>query len=327
MDARLHIEIQRRMLRIRKFEERAAKAMKRGEVVGGMHVSLGQEGEIVGACMALRDSDTMVGNHRSHGHPIAKGADVKALMAELYGKATGICKGKGGSMHLADFSIGSLGESAIVGGTMPVAVGAALSAKMRGTDGVCLCFFGDGASNQGTFHESLNLAAVWGVPVVFLCENNGYAVTTPASFSVAGGSIANRAAGYGIPGVAVDGQDPLAVYRAVSKACERGRAGGGPSLIEAQTYRYHEHAEYGGLEFVPYRSAEEVAEWQARDPVTTFRGKLIADGVLSESEADELEQSVAAEIEEAVRFAKDSPTPDPSTAYTDVFDEAVGVGR
>jgi TPP-dependent pyruvate/acetoin dehydrogenase alpha subunit len=220
------VEMYRRMLRIRRFDEQAVELVAQGEIPGAVHTTIGQEAEVVGACMALRPDDYMVGNHRSHGHPIGKGADVRRLMAELLGKRTGINKGKGGSMHLADFSVGSLGESSIVGSGIPVATGAALGARLQGTDRVCLCFFGDGASNQGAFHEGLNLAAIWKLPAIYLCENNGYAVTTPARYAVAVTDIAARARSYDIPGVTVDGQDPLAVYEVVREAVARARRPG-----------------------------------------------------------------------------------------------------
>ena len=221
------LELHYRMLRIRRFEEAAIKLQKRGELTGAIHASIGQEATIVGSCAALAADDYMAGTHRSHGHPIAKGAELTPLMAELLGRATGICGGKGGSMHLADFSVGSVGESSIVGGGIPIATGAAWSAQVRKTNQVSLCFFGDGAANQGTFHESLNMAGVWNLPVVYVCENNQYAATTPVERVTSVHSIASRAAGYGMPGVVVDGQDVLAVYEVVSIAVERARAGDG----------------------------------------------------------------------------------------------------
>jgi acetoin:2,6-dichlorophenolindophenol oxidoreductase subunit alpha len=236
------LEMYRRILRIRFFEEKVEALAAKGELAGAVHLSIGQEADIVGACMALRKDDYMVGTHRSHGHPIGKGADLKGLMAELMGKVTGVNKGKSGSMHLADFSVGSVGETSIVGSGLPTCVGAALGAKMQGTDRVCLGFFGDGASNEGTFHESLNLAAIWKLPAIFMCENNGFAVTTSARDHASVEDIADRAKGYGIPGVVVDGMDPLAVYEVVSEAVKRARAGQGPSLIEAKTYRFRHHA-------------------------------------------------------------------------------------
>ena len=228
----LLMEMLRRMLRIRRFEEQVIQMVERGEIVGAAHSYIGEEAVAVGTCLALRDDDWITGNHRSHGHPIAKGGDVKKAMAELLGKRTGYCKGKGGSMHLADFSIGILGESGILGSAIPTAVGAALGSKLQGNDRVAVSFFGDGASNEGAFHESINLAAIWGLPVIFLCENNQYAVTSSFKKMVAAENISDRAASYAIPGVLVDGQDVLAMHEAVSHAVERARSGQGPSLIE-----------------------------------------------------------------------------------------------
>jgi TPP-dependent pyruvate/acetoin dehydrogenase alpha subunit len=318
LSAELQVEMYRRMLRVRRFEEKAVELVALGEIPGSVHTSQGQEAEIVGACMALRVDDYMTGNHRSHGHPIGKGAALKPLFAELMGRRTGVCKGKGGSMHLADFSVGSLGESGIVGSGLPVATGAGLSARLRGTDQVSLCFFGDGASSQGTFHESLNLAAIWKLPVIFLCENNRYAVTTPAAYALSVEDVAARAAGYGIPGVVADGQDPIAVYEAVSQAVLRARAGDGPSLVEAKTYRYLEHA--AQLPVVRYRTPEEIEEWKReRDPIRNFRHRLVAEGVLSEPVAAEIEAGVRQEIDDAVAFARQSPLPAPAEAFEDLF--------
>jgi pyruvate dehydrogenase E1 component alpha subunit len=229
------LEMQRRMLRIRYFDERASKMVKRGEIPGTVHTSIGQEAQVVGACMALSEIDYMTGNHRSHGHPIGKGAQLGPLMAELVGKATGVCGGKGGSMHLADFKVGSLGESGIVGSSIPIATGAALSSKILGTGRVSLAFFGDGAANQGCLYEAMNLASVWELPIIFLCENNHYALSTPAH-TVTAGVIAERAAGFNMPGVRVeDGQSVLTVYDAVRAAVDRARANKGPSLVEGAT--------------------------------------------------------------------------------------------
>lgn len=314
---RLH-EMLRRMLRIRLFEERAASI--RTQVPGFLHNSIGQEAEIVGACMALREDDFMTGNHRSHGHPIGKGVKLTFLMAELLGKGTGVCRGKGGSMHLASFSAGSLGESGIVGALMPVAVGAGLSAKLRGTDQVCLCFFGDGAANCGPFHESLNLAAVWNLPVIFLCENNGYALFTPLAQTTAVANIAQRASAYNIPGIIADGQDVLAVHDSVSIAVERARSGAGPSLIEAKTYRYCEHCEFGdGFKVPPYRTESEVTSWKDRDPIETFCARLRSTDRLTEHELQEMRCAVHAEVDEALAFAEQSPLPERDALYEDVF--------
>lgn len=313
-------EMLRRMLRIRLFEERATVLIKESKLPGVLHNCIGQEAEIVGACMALREDDFMTGNHRSHGHPIGKGVRLPPLMAELFGKQTGVCRGKGGSMHLADFSAGSLGESGIVGSLMPVAVGAGLSARLRGTDQVCLCFFGDGAANCGPFHESLNLAAIWKLPVVFLCENNGYALFTPQAQTTAIAHIANRADAYGIPGVIVDGQSVLSVYEAVSTAVSRARAGLGPTLIEAKTYRYCEHYEAGGpANPPPYRKESEIAAWRERDPLNTFSANLQATGALTNEEAESIRQAVLAEVSESVAFAEQSAVPQPQALFEDVF--------
>jgi myxalamid-type nonribosomal peptide synthetase MxaA len=285
-------EMMRRMLRIRLFDERAAEL--RARLAGSLHNSIGQEAEIVGACMALREDDYMTGNHRSHGHPIGKGVALNPLMAELFGKVTGVCRGKGGSMHLAVFSVGSLGESGIVGSLMPIAVGAGLSAQLRGTDQVCLCFFGDGAANCGPFHESLNLAAVWRLPVVFLCENNRYALFTAQAESTAVLDVAQRAAAYGMPGVIVDGQDVLAVYKSVAQAVARARAGGGPTLIEAKTYRYCEHSEFGATE------------------------DLTPDAFA------QMKREIHEEVEASISFAENSASPGPEELLQDVFIDQTG---
>jgi len=240
-------------------------------------------------------------------------------MAELLGKRTGVCRGKGGSMHLADFSVGSLGESGIVGSLIPVAVGAGLSARLRGTDQVCLCFFGDGAANCGPFHESLNLAAIWKLPVVFFCENNGYATTTPQRLATAVPDIVARAPAYGIPGVIVDGQDVLAVYDGVSRAVARARAKQGPSLIEAKTYRYREHSEPSGYELPPYRPDTEVMFWKSRDPISLFSSALKTIADCDDAELEALDAEVRDEVDAAVKFALESPMPDATELLEDVF--------
>ncbi|GAB2734638.1 thiamine pyrophosphate-dependent dehydrogenase E1 component subunit alpha [Sinomonas soli] len=317
------LEMQRRMLRIRRFDERASRMVKRGQIPGTVHTSIGQEAQVVGACMALGDGDYMSGNHRSHGHPIGKGSPLGPLMAELVGKATGVCQGKGGSLHLADFAVGSLGESGIVGSSIPIATGAALSSKVLGNGKVSLAFFGDGAANQGCLYEAMNLAGVWKLPVVFLCENNQYALSTPAH-TVTSGVIAERAAGFGMPGVRVeDGQDVLAVHEAVAEAVERARRGEGPSLVEVVTYRFNEHSE--GLRLgTDYRDASEKAAWVERDPIVLFRQHLEREGVASAEELDALEAEVVAEVDEAVRFTDESPYPDPSVAFKDLYTEPIG---
>ena len=315
------LEMQRRMLRIRIFDERASKMVKRGQIPGTVHTSIGQEAQVVGACMALRRGDHITGNHRSHGHPIGMGSPLGPLMAELVGKATGVCKGKGGSLHLADYAVGSLGESGITGSSIPIAVGAGLSAQVLEEDRVAMTFFGDGAAGQGVLYESLNLAAVWKLPVIFLCENNHYALSTPAH-TVTAGRIVDRAHGFGLPGVRVDdGQDVLAVHAAVAEAAERARAGEGPTLVEVMTYRFREHSE--GLRInVDYRDAVERDSWLARDPVIVFPAALIERGMSTQAEMDALREEIEAEVEECVRFALESDDPDPRVAFEDLYTDA-----
>jgi pyruvate dehydrogenase E1 component alpha subunit len=316
----LLLEMLRRMLLIRRFEEEVVRLADRGEIVGAAHSYIGEEAVAVGACLALRDDDYMTGNHRSHGHPIAKGGQVQRAMAELFGKRTGYCKGKGGSMHLADFSIGILGESGILGSSIPTAVGAALGSKLQGNDRVAVAFFGDGASNEGVFHESINLAAIWKLPVIFLCENNQYAVTSSFKTMVATENISDRAAGYDIPGVLVDGQDAIAMYEVVSEAVARARASQGPSLIEGRTYRYLDHSL--GLSRIvraPYRTEEEVEVWKQRDPIVIHQQQLLSHGIATQMEIDHIDAQVLQEIEAAVEFARQSPYPDPAELFEDLF--------
>ncbi|MBW2286977.1 MAG: thiamine pyrophosphate-dependent dehydrogenase E1 component subunit alpha [Deltaproteobacteria bacterium] len=319
------IALLRSELAIRVFEEAVKKQFAAGLIPGSVHLSIGHEAAIAGGCAALATDDYVIGTHRSHGHPIAKGADFGPLMAELMGRVDGVCKGKGGSMHLTDHSVGVMGESGIVGGGLPLAAGAGLSAKVLGNGRVCLCFFGDGASNEGSFHESLNLAAIWQLPVIYLCENNLYGATTPARSVIAVEDIADRAASYAIPGVVVDGQDAEAVYAVVAEAVERARRGDGPSLIEAKTYRYGEHAE-GLIIPVTYRDESEVEEWKLRDPVAILRARLIGDGVLREDAAEALEAELRQQVAEAVAFAKNSPLPEPEAAFDDVYSNPIAGG-
>ena len=316
----------RRMMLIREFEENVKQLARGGELVGMAHCYIGEEAVAVGACAALRDDDYITGNHRSHGHPISKGGDVRRAMAELLGKATGYCKGKGGSMHLADFDIGILGESGIVGSALPVAVGAALGSKMQGNDRVVVAFFGDGASNQGACHEAMNLAAIWSLPVIFLCENNQYAVTTSFRDSVAVENISDRAAAYNMPGVLVDGQDVLAMYEATVQAVERGRAGLGPTLIEARTYRFEDHSE--GLARIirePYRTDEEVEHWRLRDPIALHSHWLIEQEIASQDEIEGVREEVAETIAEALQFARESPYPEVEDLLTDLYADPLPV--
>jgi len=313
-------EMYLRMCRIRYFEEAVIEIHSSGELIGPAHPYIGEEAVAVGACAALRDHDRIAGNHRSHGHPIAKGGDVKKAMAEILGKTGGFCKGKGGSMHLADFSIGILGESGIVASSVPIATGAALASKLRKQDFVSLVFFGDGASNQGACHESMNMAALWGLPVIFMCENNGYAITTSYKNSVSVDHVSDRASAYGMPGVLVDGQDAIAVWEATNEAVIRARAGEGPTLIEAMTYRYEDHSL--GLDRIrkaEYRTQGEIEEAMKRDPLNIHRTAMTSHGFATAEECDQIEAKVKSEIEEAVEFARNSPFPEPDDLYDDMW--------
>lgn len=318
-------EAYRRMSRIRQFEEETKALLLSGELYGAFHTSTGQEASIVGSCMALETTDYMVGTHRSHGHPIGKGANIKGLMAELFGRVAGVNQGKGGSMHLSDFSVGSLGETSIVGSGFPVATGAALGTKMQGHDNVTLCFFGDGSSNEGTFHESLNIASIWDLPAVYVCENNGYGELTAWRKVVASESIAARAVAYNMPGVVVDGQDLLAVYEAVKEAVDRARAGDGPSLVETRTYRYENHAV--GLPMEAYREQSEIDDWRDnKDPLKLFRARAEEFG-LDLADLAAIDEAIADEVQDAIAFAKASPEPAPEEAFTHVFTEPVEIRR
>lgn len=305
-----------RMWKIRHFETKVGELFAGGEIPGFVHLYLGQEAVAVGACAALDENDYITSTHRGHGHIIAKGGDLKYMMAELFGKATGYNKGKGGSMHIAAPSLGILGADGIVGGGIPIATGAALSAKLRKSGQVALCFFGDGASNQGTFHEAINIAASFPLPAVYVCENNLYGVGTRQSQVRKVEDIAERAKAYDIPGVIVDGNDVVAVYQATKEAVNRARAGEGPTLIECKTYRWHTHFEG---EPDTYRPPEEVETWKEREPIAPFRRLLIKNNFLTEAEADEVEEGARNEVEEAVRFARSSPSPELELALADVW--------
>ena len=310
------VEMYKRMLEIRFFEEKVFDLYAQNLVPGTIHLYLGEEAVAVGVCSALKRDDYITSTHRGHGHCIAKGAELKRTMAEILGKKTGYCKGKGGSMHIADFTIGMLGATAVVGAGLPIAVGAGLSAKLRKTDQVVACFFGEGASNQGTFHESINMASTWKLPVIFVCENNLYAMGTRQSRVMNIENIADRAVAYGIPGAVVDGNDVLAVYETTQKAVERARKGEGPTLIECKTYRHKGHSR---VDPAKYRPKEEVEEWLAKDPIKRFKEKLLQTNTLTESEIQQIEKEVSDEIEEAVKFAMESPYPAPEEALEDVY--------
>ncbi|MCX8276818.1 MAG: thiamine pyrophosphate-dependent dehydrogenase E1 component subunit alpha [Dehalococcoidia bacterium] len=310
----------RRMWMIRNFELKVMEVHSAGEFAGAAHPYIGEEAVAVGACAALEDTDYITGNHRSHGHPIAKGGRVDKAMAELYGRVDGYCKGKGGSMHLADYSIGILGESGILGSSVPVAVGAALAAHIRGDKFVSMAFFGDGASNQGALHESMNLASIWKLPVIFLCENNQYAVTTSYAETVAVDHVSDRAAAYNMPGMLVDGQDVVAMYEATSAAVARARAGEGPTLIEGLTYRFEEHSlGLGRVARGAYRDEAEIAEWRKRDPLDILEKTLITQGIATREECDAINAETVKEVEEATDFARNSPFPEPGDLFEDMW--------
>lgn len=304
------------MQTIREFEERAGKEFASGKVPGFVHLYAGEEAVAVGVCSNLTDDDFITSHHRGHGHCIAKGVDIREMVAELLGREAGACRGKGGSMHIADVHKGMLGANGIVGGGFPLATGAGLTAKTNGRGQVAVCFFGDGAANQGTFHESLNLAGIWQLPVIYVAENNGYAESTPVTYHMSCRDIAERAAGYHMPGVTVDGLDVLAVYEAASEAIARARRGEGPSLIECKTYRYHGHFEG---DTITYRTKEEVDSYRARDPIQRLRTFMLERGFASAQELDTIDQQVQEQIEDAWRFAEAAPYPAPEEALTDVY--------
>jgi pyruvate dehydrogenase E1 component alpha subunit len=304
------------MWQIRLFEEEVESLFMEGQITGSTHLYIGEEAVAVGACTALRPDDYITSSHRGHGHCIAKGGQLKPMMAELLAKETGYCRGKGGSMHIADLELGILGANGIVGGGIPLATGAALASVIKESDQVTLCFFGDGAANQGGFHESANLAAVWRLPVVYICENNLYAMTTPARQHLSVTDIAPRANAYGFPGVTVDGQDVLAVYEATVEAVDRARRGEGPTLIECKTYRYKGH--YIGDPIV-YRTKDEVDEWRVRDPILIFQAHLEDRGLMDARTASALRAEVADDVRDAVRFAMDSAEPPMDALWQDVY--------
>ena len=312
------VDLHRRMMRIRFFEERVAALKATGELPGAVHIYIGEEAVAAGVCAALSVDDYITSTHRGHGHVLAKDGRMDRCMAELFGKRDGYCKGKGGSMHIADPGLGIIGANGIVGAGMPIAVGAALSSVQRGSGQVAVSFFGDGGSTHGTFHESLNLATVWSLPVIFVCENNGVSQLTPTAEVAALGSVAQHGAAYGIPGVAIDGNDVVAVHEATRAAVQRARNGDGPTLIEAITFRIHNHSE--GLEAIigQIRDLDEIERWRARDPLVLHRRTLERSGV-TVGVLDELERSIREEVTAAVEFARNSPYPEPSEAYEDVW--------
>jgi acetoin:2,6-dichlorophenolindophenol oxidoreductase subunit alpha len=311
------IELYRTMLTIRRFEERVSLEYTRGNVLGYVHLYIGQEAIATGVCNNLRTDDRIVSSHRGHGHSIAKGADVKRMMAEIYGKKTGYCKGKGGSMHIADFSIGMLGANGIVGAGMPIAVGAGLAAKLEKKEGVAVVFFGDGASQEGEFHESMSLASIWKLPLIFVCENNLYASSTPARYAVPITDIYKKAESYGMPGAVVDGNDVGAVNEIARELVTKARKGGGPALLECKTYRWHTHFEM--TTFPDPRPKEELESWKKKCPVAAMEKRLLADGILTKNDLNDINNGVLEKIEEAVKYAGESPFPDPEDALEDVY--------
>jgi TPP-dependent pyruvate/acetoin dehydrogenase alpha subunit len=310
-------EMLRQMLMIRRFEERASADYLAGKIYGVVHCYIGEEAVAVGVCSTLKRDDRIISTHRGHGHCIAKGADLNRMMAELYGRQTGYCKGKGGSMHIADFDIGMLGANGIVAGGISIITGAGLAAQMEGKRGVAVSFFGDGASNAGPFHECLNIAAAWKLPMIYVCENNMYAAQTAAAVTHALSDVAAKAAGYGIPGVVVDGNDIFAVYQATNRAVERARAGEGPTLIECKTYRWRAHTERRGQP--DPRDPAEIEAWKGRDPITRLERQLRDQGHLDDAGLRSMEGDVMRVLEAAVTFADASPFPLPEQATDDVF--------
>jgi acetoin:2,6-dichlorophenolindophenol oxidoreductase subunit alpha len=310
-------EMLRQMLTIRRFEERASADYLAGKIYGVVHCYIGEEAVAVGVCSALERTDRIISTHRGHGHCLAKGADLNRMMAELYGRQAGYCKGKGGSMHIADFGIGMLGANGIVAGGISIITGAGLGAQMEKKGGVAVSFFGDGASNAGPFHECLNIAATWKLPMIYVCENNMYAAQTAAAATHAQSDVAARAAGYGIPGVVVDGNDIFAVYQAANRAVDRARSGGGPSLIECKTYRWRAHTERRGQPDA--RDPAEIEGWKAKDPIARLERQLRDQGDLDDAAFAGMERDVMDAIEAAVAFAEASPFPLPEHATDDVF--------
>lgn len=316
----LVMDMYTKMLRIRRFEQRVSELFAAGKLGGFVHLYWGEEAVAVGVTANLANDDLITSTHRGHGHLIAKGGETKYMMAELYGKETGYCKGKGGSMHIADATKGILGANGIVGAGLPIATGAALSIKLRGSNQVSVCFFGDGASNQGTFHEAMNMASLWKLPVVYICENNLYGEFTPQKKHQAITDISSRAEAYGFPGITVDGNDVFAVYEAINEAIKRARNGNGPTLIECKTYRIRGHFE-GDPQL--YRSKEEVEEWKRNDPIIRVEKYISENKIASEEKLKGIQKDINEELDEAVEFAEESKDPDEKRVAEDVYTDIV----
>lgn len=314
--ARNFIELYKQMIRIRYFEKEVERNMKKGLFHGTTHLCIGQEATAVGVCAMLLEGDKITSTHRGHGHSIAMGADINKMMAEIFGKETGYCKGKGGSMHISDVEAGNLGSNGIVGGSIPIAVGSALTAQLEGKDEVTVCFFGDGATNEGSFHEALNLASIWKLPVVFVCENNEYGMSSPITKMTNINDLSIRAEAYGFPGVTIDGNNLLDVLEEAEKAVQRARNREGPTLIEAKTYRFSGHSK---SDKQLYRSAEEVEEWRKKDPIMRLERFLIQTGEIVEKDMFRIKQEIQKDVENATNFALESKEPSMEELFTDVY--------
>ncbi len=305
-----------KMHQIRLFEEGAEDSYARGLIHGTMHLSIGQEASAVGVCMMLNDNDQITSTHRGHGHCVAKGAELKRMFAEFFGKEEGYCRGRGGSMHIADVSSGNLGANGIVAGGIPIAVGAALANKQLGNNKVVICFFGDGASNEGAFHEALNIASVWKLPIVFVCENNGYGMSTSTARSMSVDNVADRASAYSMPGLVVDGNVISDVAEATHGFVERAKAGEGPALLECKTYRWRGHSKSDRNR---YRTTEEIEEWKKKDPILQFENKLREYQILIDSEINDIAERAAQSVKDAIEYAKSCTDPDPASVTRDVY--------
>ena len=309
------------MMRIRRFEEELADLFAVGGIPGIIHTYIGEEAIAVGACSNLRKDDYITSTHRGHGHCIAKGGNLKKMAAEILGKDTGYCRGRGGSMHICAPEVGIVGCSGVVGSTIPIAAGVGLSAQMRKTDQVCVCFFGEGGANTGAFHEGLNMAAIWKLPVIFICENNVYSLSTPAKDTTAIENVADRGASYNIPGILVDGMNSIEMYKVSQEAVKRARMGEGPTLIEAKTYRFRGHEEGDPGRGSTYRNDDEVAKWQEKDPLKTLKSELLTNHQVIEKELDDIKEKINVECKEAIKFAQDSPYPSTDTVMDYIFSD------
>jgi len=317
LDEQLLKDMLYQMMLIRRFEQSVEQLYAQGKISGSMHLCIGQEPSAAGSIAALENKDKILTTHRGHGHSIAKGTDINGMMAELLGKETGICKGKGGSMHIADIDVGNLGANGIVGGGLPIACGAAYTAKMKSLDYVTVCYFGDGATNEGTFHESLNLASIWDLPVIFFCENNQYGMSGAIEDMINIENISDRSKAYGIPGETIDGTDAVEVYLATAKAVERARRGEGPTLIEAKTYRWKGHSRSDARK---YRTREEENYWiENRDGIEKLKNQLMENGVMKEAEFEKIQDEVDQRVKQAVKFAEDSPEPSVDSIWDNIF--------